>query len=176
MGRSGLELDFFSMEKEPKGLSSAAKPPIFERRRGFRAIQGVVSKINPSLLKTVIANGSLAANKSSISVPSTPKETQTNFAPLSLCDPALRLTCGYEIHAETAPMTIFYKGAVAVFNVSPHKAQEILKLTEEGLPKSAESSKSNSYHRQNLLETFKGDLPIARRKSLHRFLEKRKER
>ncbi|KAI3467791.1 hypothetical protein Pfo_024454 [Paulownia fortunei] len=178
MARSALELDFFSTGKESNGLPPAAKPPIFERRRSFRDIQGVISKMNPEVVKSVIANGSLGANKSFISVPSSaPKETQTNLPPLPVCDPTLRLNCGYEKNAEnTAPMTIFYNGMVAVFDVSPNKAQDILKVAEERLPKSAECSESNSNDQANLSKSLEGDFPITRRHSLQRFLEKRKER
>ncbi|KAK6160463.1 hypothetical protein DH2020_003844 [Rehmannia glutinosa] len=157
--RSALELDLFTTE------SKAAKTPIFERRRSFRDIQGVITKMNPEVVKSVIANKS-----SSLSVLSSPpNETHIN---IPLCDPAtkLRLTCGYENNAEnTAPMTIFYNGMVAVFDVSPNKAKDILKVAEEGLTKTADDQ-------ENLSQSLNGDLPITRRNSLQKFLEKRKER
>ncbi|GAY36815.1 hypothetical protein CUMW_024740 [Citrus unshiu] len=59
------------------------------------------------------------------------------------------------------------------------QAEHILKLAVEGNSKSFESNDANvaSDQQQQLLETLNtGDLPIARRKSLQRFLEKRKER
>ena len=74
-------------------------------------------------------------------------------------------------------MTIFYNGTVAVFDVPRDKAESILKLVAEG---KAEANPTvaipSTDHQQQLLESLNGDLPIARKKSLQRFLEKRKER
>ncbi|KAL3818734.1 hypothetical protein ACJIZ3_004639 [Penstemon smallii] len=164
---SSLEIDFFNMEKE----KIPSKPaPSFQRRKSFRDIQGAISKINPEILKSVIGNHVS-------SVPSTPKENCKTLPLPSLpvlCDPTLRLSCGSE---KDAPLTIFYNGMVSVYHVSPHKAQDILKFAQEQIPKSAnESNEHNSYDKENLLETLNGELPITRKKSLQRFLEKRKER
>ncbi|KAF9622428.1 hypothetical protein IFM89_031231 [Coptis chinensis] len=64
----------------------------------------------------------------------------------------------------TTPLTIFYNGTVSVFNMPHDKAENILKLAEDGNLKFGE---------HKLLDK---DLPFARKKSLQRFLEKRKER
>ncbi|KAL1565352.1 protein TIFY 9 [Salvia divinorum] len=147
-----LELDFFGMEKR-----SAA--PVFQRRRSFRDMQAVISKMNPEVVKRVIGNGGLGSKKST-----SPSAVPSPQSPVS--DPKLR-----------APMTIFYNGMVSVFDVSPRKAQNILKAADEFLPsKSAENLESNSKSEKNLLESLNGDLPISRKNSLQRFLEKRKER
>lgn len=74
-------------------------------------------------------------------------------------------------------MTIFYNGTVAVFDVPRDKAESILKLVAEG---QAEANPTvaipSTDHQQQLIASLNGDLPIARKKSLQRFLEKRKER
>lgn len=172
MAESGLELDFFNMGKR-------SEPRTYERKTSFREIQGLISKINPEVLKSVIADGCVDAKKSSLCIPSTttPKpETQRNDPSLPVCDPTLRLSTCFGEKAETAPMTIFYNGKVAVLEVSPHKAQDIMKLAEEArLHKSAESSESRPTAQYLLINPLSGDFPITRRKSLQSFLEKRKE-
>ncbi|PSS12092.1 Protein TIFY like [Actinidia chinensis var. chinensis] len=194
MARSAVQLDFFRMEAE-----TSAKPPPnkhFDRRRSFRDIQSVISKLNPELLKTVIAsgsvdrspnisksseNGNVLAYKTSFSVPSTPKHDENLFPALPVYTPAFwNNPCGSESTAETAPLTIFYNGTVSVFNVPRHKAEHLLKMAEGGVFKTVESADPKipvpSTDPRHLLETLDGDLPIARKKSLQRFMEKRKER
>ncbi|THG13169.1 hypothetical protein TEA_028720 [Camellia sinensis var. sinensis] len=53
MSRSAVELNFSRMEKE----NSSKK--FIDCRRSFRDIQSVISKLNPQLLETVIASGSV---------------------------------------------------------------------------------------------------------------------
>ncbi|KAG6429324.1 hypothetical protein SASPL_107373 [Salvia splendens] len=154
---SSLDLDFFAMNKGSTALPPPSAAPVFQRRRSFRDIQGVITKMNPEVVKSVIGNGGFA-------IPNSPQ-----------LDPKLSLRCGGD--ENRAPMTIFYNGMVSVFDVSPRKAQDILKAADEMLPsKSPENLESNANGETNLLESFNGDLPISRKISLQRFLQKRKER
>ncbi|KAK9276540.1 hypothetical protein L1049_006074 [Liquidambar formosana] len=118
------------------------------------------------------------APKKSFSVPSTPKGDHNLFSSLPVYTPIFRPTA--ETASETAPLTIFYNGTVSVFNVPRDKAENILKFAVEGSFKTVESADpkvaASPSEQQQLIETLNGDLPIARRKSLQRFLEKRKER
>ncbi|XP_039059425.1 protein TIFY 9-like isoform X2 [Hibiscus syriacus] len=180
MSRATVEFDFFGLEKANSCKSQFQK--FTDRRRSFR---GAISKMNPELIKSVISSGSTNQSpvdwRKSFSVPSNPKEDRTSPVPslLPILNPALRASS--EDGRETAPLTIFYNGTVSVFNVPRDKAESIFKLAVDGSSKNVESTDSSkvsnpSSDQQNLLETRNGDLPIARKKSLQRFLEKRKER
>ncbi|KAJ8529139.1 hypothetical protein K7X08_035974 [Anisodus acutangulus] len=99
------------------------------------------------------------------------KPIMANFPPLPVFSPTLRLHCRSENGTKNAPLTIFYDGTVAVFNVSSDEADDILKFAERSKIMDAFSSRKQLFG-----ETLSGDLPLARRNSLLRFLEKRKER
>ncbi|KAL1221675.1 Protein TIFY 9 [Cardamine amara subsp. amara] len=177
MSRATIELDFLGLEKKQTNIAPKPKFQKFlDRRRSFREIQGAISKIDPEIIK------SLLTSTRSCSVPSTPREDQSKIlispvhAPLAR--PSTELVCG------TVPMTIFYNGTVSVFHVSPNKAETIMKAAKE-----TSSKKDDSFMETDLSvippttlrpklfgQNLEGDLPIARRKSLQRFLEKRKER
>ncbi|KAK3018251.1 hypothetical protein RJ639_004486 [Escallonia herrerae] len=175
MSRAAVELDFFPVQKD---TSSGGAPPrkLFDRRRSFRDIQSVISKIDPEVLKNVFASGSVDKSligKSSVSVPSTPKGYLNALPPLPVFTPTFRPNSSSEGTNETAPLTIFYNGTVTVFYVSPLTGENVLKLANEGGSKAVQPADAKP---GELMETFNGDLPLFRRKSLQRFLQKRKER
>ncbi|KAH7516791.1 hypothetical protein FEM48_Zijuj10G0172200 [Ziziphus jujuba var. spinosa] len=197
MSKATVELDFFGMERDQNSSSKSQFQKFLHSQRSFRGIQSAISKIDPEILKSVIASGSVmnnqmcsgdnAVNRSvitsqkSYSVPSSPKTDQILFPPLPVYVPSNRPIS--ENLQESAPLTIFYNGTVSVFDVPRDKAEGILKIAFERGCKAVESATANaksplpSCEQQQLLDPdLNGDLPIARRKSLQRFLEKRKER
>ncbi|CAN6992555.1 unnamed protein product [Brassica oleracea var. botrytis] len=184
MSKVTTELDFFGLDKNQ--TNNAPKPKFkktLDRRRSFREMQGAISKIDPEIIKSLLASGANRSESStrSLSVPSTPKEDhpQIPSSPVHvpLSRPSMELVSG------TVPMTIFYNGTVSVFQVSPNKAEDILKVAMETTPEKNKSMEKDlsvippTTLRSKLFgKNLEGDLPIARRKSLQRFLEKRKER
>ncbi|CAN1137200.1 Protein TIFY 9 [Linum perenne] len=170
MSRGGatVELDFFA------GIDNAVdgtrRPPsesrfhrILRRQRSHRDIQlGAISKIDPMVLKSVINDGLCHSPPATLPLyhhtPSSPTPSEENAT-------------------DVAPLTIFYNGSVVVFDLPRDKAESIMKLAEKGLSSSLPPKSPADQELSLPLDSVSGaDLPIARRKSLQRFLEKRKER
>ncbi|KAL8201374.1 hypothetical protein R6Q57_012713 [Mikania cordata] len=161
---SAVEIDFFRLKEE----SSPKQLPV------RRNIQDVISKINPEVLKPAIASAfanGFVANKSF----TYPLQLQTL--------PVYNQDCGgANMATSAASLTIFYNGSVSVFDVSPNQVDNIMKLAESSnsVSKTAVEPTVAAEHESNrnpaISSVLNKDLPLSRKKSLKRFLEKRKER
>lgn len=185
-----VEHDFFLIEKE--NSLSPAPPPLRPTKSSssspFKNIQRMVSKLNPEVVKSVIASAAVGVDvdcrhsSSSSSQPGASKPTSPPVLPTPLPTNNISLTASRNFSAAeigdmqmvSAPMTIFYNGNVTVFDVTPHQAKNILQVAQQGFSKIRINS-DPSPEPDDLLKGLKG-VPMARRKSLEHFLEKRKER
>ncbi|KAL0547399.1 hypothetical protein IC582_017333 [Cucumis melo] len=189
-----VELDFFAMENQSSAAATtAANSTLFRRQRSLKDIQSAISKINPAILKSLIVSGS-PDHRSDFTVPSaiSPKfrspnsdrNLLTTLPVYSASESRLSSEIGSD---DKYPLTIFYNETVAVFHVSRDEAKSILTFAEKSRSNSNEKSgaergksvaeiPSNQYQQLLDVDPQDEDLPLARKRSLHRFLEKRKER
>ncbi|MCL7039491.1 hypothetical protein MKW94_006254 [Papaver nudicaule] len=148
-------------------------------------MQSAITKLNPELLRTVINSGvastssnssGLLEQKSSSTDLLMSSDEVTNSSEKNLFSFCTSAEAGT---LDTTPLTIFHNGRVSVFDVPRDKAEFLMKLVENNGIISSSSSKittpTTNVEQQYILDTLNEDLPIARRRSLQRFLEKRKE-
>ncbi|KAK3443401.1 protein TIFY 9 [Eucalyptus grandis] len=192
MPRAMVELDFFAMEKQ---MTASSGPPDHHRTSS----SGVITGASTGFIHDRIRSGIRIADPT---IPSVENGVQfascdpffvsppgssyfkgdrpNGFpAPTPTRSPLLRPIS--DKNGRIAPMTIFYNGKMTVVDVPPIMAENILKLAMEESSKSPESDKlaiamPPPSHQHQWFESLNIYLPIARRKSLQRFLEKRKER
>ncbi|CAL1383535.1 unnamed protein product [Linum trigynum] len=173
MSKATAELDFLGAQSNGGTPSESRFHRLLRRQRSLRDIQGAISRIDPQVLKSVISSGTAPPENKTIAAaaPSSPKqEAAAVSSPPTLPLFSTTPSPAAENPGGIAPLTIFYNGTVVVFDIAPDKAENILKLAEKGLSPAPGDQKPAA-------DSVRGaDLPMARRKSLQRFLEKRKER
>ncbi|KAH0729327.1 hypothetical protein KY289_000515 [Solanum tuberosum] len=111
--------------------------------------------------KMSITNDVLSSNSGDLPLP------KINSSLRIFEKPQIRLDCDSENGIKVAPLTIFYDGKIAVYDVSTEKAANILKFIE----RDAFSSKN-----QFSVGSLSGDLDMARRNFMLGVLENQKER
>uniref|UniRef100_A0A0E0KPZ0 Protein TIFY n=1 Tax=Oryza punctata TaxID=4537 RepID=A0A0E0KPZ0_ORYPU len=145
--RAPVELDFLGLRAAAAAAAADAAKSSSSSASSSSSIRGMetsaIARIGPHLLRRVIAG------------PPPPAPLPEEEKPGA---------------AAAAPMTLFYNGSVAVFDVSHDKAEAIMRMATE-------ATKAKGLARGNaIVGNFAKDMPLTRTKSLQRFLSKRKER
>ncbi|CAN6485532.1 unnamed protein product [Victoria cruziana] len=179
MTREIIEVDFFASRTAPD-LASTLDAPVSRFQR-------TVSKINAQALRNALSvqPKDAMADRRPSEDPFRPAASSrpANFSLPVFCSAAGGISS--DGPPGTSPLTIFYNGTVNVFNVPSDTAEKLIKLAANGksMPadppaRSTPPGSAPAAHADvgNTLNKLSQDLPIARRKSLQRFLEKRKDR
>ncbi|XP_031474321.1 protein TIFY 9-like isoform X1 [Nymphaea colorata] len=182
MTREIVEVDFFASRSAPAAAATLDAP--------MSRFQRTVSKINAQALRNVLS----VQHKDAMAdrwLSEDQFRPAASSRPINFSLPVFSSAAGgmsSDGPPGTAPLTIFYNGTVSVFNVPSDMAEKLIKLAANGKSTPAEppavparstppgSAPAAQADVGNTLNKLSQDLPIARRKSLQRFLEKRKDR
>ncbi|BAF14575.1 protein TIFY 9 [Oryza sativa Japonica Group] len=149
--RAPVELDFLGLRAAAADADDRHAKSGGSSASSSSSIRGMetsaIARIGPHLLRRVIAAAGPPPPPSTAPVP----EEMPGAA------------------AAAAPMTLFYNGSVAVFDVSHDKAEAIMRMATE-------ATKAKGLARGNAIVGNFAKEPLTRTKSLQRFLSKRKER
>ncbi|XP_010682667.2 protein TIFY 9 [Beta vulgaris subsp. vulgaris] len=176
MAKSHVELDFFGLVPTPQPQPQSR----LDRRQSFRGI----SKMNPEIVKSVLASASKYSTPENATLPGTPRVGVSQL-PIFHPHPYSRQGSMEKEAGDTPPMTIFYNGTVSVFDLPQDKVEYIIKYAMEKNNISGNDGQivddscfnSETTDSMNIFGPLNdGDMPIKRKKSLQRFFEKRKER
>ncbi|XP_078167480.1 protein TIFY 9-like [Carex rostrata] len=74
------------------------------------------------------------------------------------------------------PLTIFFNGTVGIFHLPADQAEHIMEMAERASNGEGLMANNGNSSQEELLAKLREDLPIAKKRSLQIFLEKRKER
>ncbi|XP_020088099.1 protein TIFY 9 isoform X2 [Ananas comosus] len=106
-----VELDLLGLHPRPPAAAAAGPPSSFRRNSSFREMQCAIARMDPAVVKSVIASGSPGSNAAATAISGARVEAGDDTA--------------------TSPLTIFYNGTVGVFELTHDKAKNILRMAAE---------------------------------------------